>query len=369
MRVARRFARVPLAASCCVEVLEPHAAAAAGAARLALAVVLGDHAHAEAHQRLAIARQLAVARGDQDLAQLLGERGLDPDDARVGGARGARRRAAAARACRSPGDVERRQLAAGSARAALRGWNSTGAREPPPARDLRGGARGARHRLQRQLLAVGVAGGVALHHAHAEAHADRAAGRLEDALFEHVAAGDAVLEEQVGVVAALARARLAAAARTSRDRSACCRRVRRARRNGGSQAWLQPWRLNLGSGRGERQPLLRLWGAPAGHFTRLRLAVGARHAIARAAAAACDLALIRRQTHAASADEAEATRGIADHELVRAHPARHDGSRTDQAIRAEVVAADDCRVRADGGAAADASRAGTRSCARGTRAG
>ena len=39
--------------------------------------------------------------------------------------------------------------------------------------DLRGGLGGALHRLRRELLDVGVAGGVALHDAHAEALADR----------------------------------------------------------------------------------------------------------------------------------------------------------------------------------------------------
>ena len=58
--------------------------------------------------------------------------------------------------------------------------------------------------LPHERLDVGVASGVAALHAHAEADRDPSGDRLEDALVEHERAAGAVLEEQVGVVAALA---------------------------------------------------------------------------------------------------------------------------------------------------------------------
>ena len=172
--------------------------------RLALARLLGDDAHAEAHQRLAVVGELAVGGDDQDLADLLAERGLDTHDA-VSAARAACRRARAARASR--GRARRGSAAAPGSATRSAGVTNDG-RPPGSARRLRSGPRSgrARHRLALEVLDVGVAGGVALHDAHAEPERDGAAGGLEDALVVAVAAGGAVLEEQVRVVAAAASA-------------------------------------------------------------------------------------------------------------------------------------------------------------------
>ena len=77
-------------------------------------------------------------------------------------------------------------------------------RRSPAARDLRGGLGGALHRVPVESLDVGVAGRVALLDAHAEAHRHAARGALEDPLVEDEPAGGAVLEEEIGVVAAAA---------------------------------------------------------------------------------------------------------------------------------------------------------------------
>ena len=58
------------------------------------------------------------------------------------------------------------------------------------------------HRLFRQVFGVGVAGGLAAQHAHAQAQGHAAARRLDLLFFVGVAGVVAVLEEQVGVVAA-----------------------------------------------------------------------------------------------------------------------------------------------------------------------
>ena len=71
--------RVPLG-RLVVEVADRHAPAAAARALLPLAVLLGDGADAEAEERLHVVRHLAVARGDEDLADLFGEARLGLDD-------------------------------------------------------------------------------------------------------------------------------------------------------------------------------------------------------------------------------------------------------------------------------------------------
>jgi hypothetical protein len=53
-----------------------------------LPVALGDGAHAEAEERLDVVHHLAVARGDEDLADLFGEAGLGLDDLGAGRHRG-----------------------------------------------------------------------------------------------------------------------------------------------------------------------------------------------------------------------------------------------------------------------------------------
>ena len=65
------------------EVVHAVAATAAARARLALAVLLGDRAHAEPHQRLDVRRHPTVAGEQQHLLDALGERRLDLDDPRI----------------------------------------------------------------------------------------------------------------------------------------------------------------------------------------------------------------------------------------------------------------------------------------------
>ena len=61
----------------------------------------------------------------------------------------------------------------------------------------------ALHGVELEILDVGVARGVALLDAHAEAQAHAARGAAQDALLEAQAPARAVLEEQIGVVTAL----------------------------------------------------------------------------------------------------------------------------------------------------------------------
>ena len=98
-RLPDRLLRVPLGALAVEVAPADPAAAARSDPDWRLPFVLDDHADAEAQQRLAVADEPAVARGDQDLADLLGERGLDADDRGSSAARAARRRARGARAC------------------------------------------------------------------------------------------------------------------------------------------------------------------------------------------------------------------------------------------------------------------------------
>ena len=107
----------------------------------------------------------------------------------------------------TPGHVERDRLELVAARAARRREPRPGVVDAAAARDLRGGLGRALHRVPVELLDVGVAGRVALLDAHAEPHRDAARGALEDPLVEDEAAGRAVLEEEVRVVAAARRAR------------------------------------------------------------------------------------------------------------------------------------------------------------------
>src|SRR4051812_49490023 len=65
------------------EVTERHAASATAPPGLALLAALGQRPYAEAHQGLAVAAEVAEARADQDLADLLGEARLDLDDAGI----------------------------------------------------------------------------------------------------------------------------------------------------------------------------------------------------------------------------------------------------------------------------------------------
>ena len=72
------------------EVIEIETAAAAGVSALRRSAVLfGEGGDGEAGERLAIDGQLAVAGGDQDLAQIIGVDGLHLEDARVVSPRGA----------------------------------------------------------------------------------------------------------------------------------------------------------------------------------------------------------------------------------------------------------------------------------------
>ena len=93
--------------------------------------LLGDHADAEAHERLRVARHLAVARDDEDLADLLGEARLDLDDVRVVRVRG-RRGALEQAPLLEAGHVERHLARARSGAAARRERAAIGRSDPPP---------------------------------------------------------------------------------------------------------------------------------------------------------------------------------------------------------------------------------------------
>jgi hypothetical protein len=197
-RLARRLASVPLGALA-FEVPERGAPAAAARSLLTLAVSLGDGADAEAKERLDVPRHGAVAGDDQDLADLLREAGLDLQDEGVVGMAG-RRGPLEEAALLGAGDVEGDALEVVAARRlAEDGVHREGG--TAPVRDLRGRLRGALHRVPVEAFDVGVSGGVALLHAHAEAHRDPARDRLQDPLVEDEAAGGAVLEKEVRVVA------------------------------------------------------------------------------------------------------------------------------------------------------------------------
>src|SRR5690606_19508879 len=86
-RLARRDLGVPLG-RLVGEVAERHAPATTAAPALALSTVFRDRADAEAQERLHVVHDPAVAAGDQNLADLFRERGLDLDDARVECVRG-----------------------------------------------------------------------------------------------------------------------------------------------------------------------------------------------------------------------------------------------------------------------------------------
>ena len=175
---------------------------------------------------------------DEDLADLLGEARLDLHDARVVRVR-RRRRALEQRALVEAGHVERdpaRARSGSGSSTALRA--RSGAVAASAARDLRRGLRRALHRVPVELLDVGVAGRVALLDAHPEPHRDAARGALEDALVEDEAAGRAVLEEEVGVVAARAPSATARSllGEGGVDR-ATARRARTGRGRGPSGCW------------------------------------------------------------------------------------------------------------------------------------
>ena len=143
----------------------------------------------------------AVARDDEDLADLLGEARLDLDDAAVVRVRGSRRaleELALLDARHVEGDVVE-LVAPGKLD---RPGHRDGGRRPAPARDLRGGLGGALHRVPVEPLDVGVPGRVPLLNPHAEAHRDAARRALQDPVVEYESAGGAVLEEEVGVVPA-----------------------------------------------------------------------------------------------------------------------------------------------------------------------
>ena len=93
-----------------------------------LPFLLGDDAHAEAHERLDVARHRAVARDDEDLADLLGEARLDLDDARVVRVRRRRGALEQLRACRCPGTSSVTVLELVAAAAARRAWRRIGRR-------------------------------------------------------------------------------------------------------------------------------------------------------------------------------------------------------------------------------------------------
>src|SRR6202041_2382555 len=104
--LTRRLARVPFRAVS-FEVAEAGATATSARPLLALAVLLGDDAHAETHERLRVVGHRPVARDDEDLADLLGQARLDLDDprvVRVGGRRGALEELALLEAGRVDGD-------------------------------------------------------------------------------------------------------------------------------------------------------------------------------------------------------------------------------------------------------------------------
>ena len=149
---------------------------------LPLAVALGDGAHAEAHERLDVARQLAVAGDDRgSRASSSAKRASTLTIARVVRVRGAA--AARSRSSRlsTPGHVERDRLELVAARE-LDAPARRSARVPPPPLAICAAVSAARCiASQVELLDVGVAGGVALLHAHAEAQRDAARRALEDA--------------------------------------------------------------------------------------------------------------------------------------------------------------------------------------------
>jgi hypothetical protein len=167
----------------------------------ASSVALGHRAHREADHRLHVAAHHAVAGGNQNLAHGLDEARFGAHDARVVlQGRGARpleqaalvRGAPVERAAHelvAPGQLLRLEL--DDRAASARGGNA--------GRGLGGPA----HGFPAEILHVGEAGRVAALHPHAETHGRAARGRLEDPVVEHQAARAAVLEEEIGVVAAL----------------------------------------------------------------------------------------------------------------------------------------------------------------------
>ncbi len=197
-RLPDRFSCVPLG-RLAVEVAQIQSAAAAARSGLALAVLLGDGADAEAHERLHVVHELAVARGDQDLAVLLGERRLDALHARIGGARG-HVGASQQLALLFARNVERELLDVVAMRRRDR-REAHRLERLAAVGDLARDLRGALHRLRREIFGVRVPGRVALADAHAQTERDAAAGGLEDPVLEPVAASDLVLEEEVGVLA------------------------------------------------------------------------------------------------------------------------------------------------------------------------
>jgi hypothetical protein len=78
----------------------------------------------------------------------------------------------------------------------------TGAFAPPPLAICAAVSAARSHGVPVELFHVGVPGGVALLDAHAEPHRHASRGALQDSVVEDEAARGAVLEEEVGVVAA-----------------------------------------------------------------------------------------------------------------------------------------------------------------------
>jgi hypothetical protein len=81
-RLTRCFGCVPLR-SLVVEVGQRHASPASARTLLPFARLLGDGSHSESKERLHVVNDLAVARGEQDFANLLGKARLGFDDRSV----------------------------------------------------------------------------------------------------------------------------------------------------------------------------------------------------------------------------------------------------------------------------------------------
>ncbi len=86
--LARGFLRKALGRLLREEVVELHAAAAAGAAACDVCAILRDDEDVEARERLRVGGEGAIRCGDQDAAHLVGEAGAHLHDARIGRARG-----------------------------------------------------------------------------------------------------------------------------------------------------------------------------------------------------------------------------------------------------------------------------------------
>ena len=156
---------------------------------------------AKSDEGLTVTRHVPEAVRDQDLAQAFGKRGIDSNDAGIGGARspiGALEQGL----LRFAFDVEGLDLH-GIAAGDVTHRHPKRRNRLTAGCDLCRGLRRLLHRIERKVFTVGIPGRIALHDSNSKAHRHGAPGRFQDLLVVDVAPANRVLEKQVGVVAAL----------------------------------------------------------------------------------------------------------------------------------------------------------------------